>query len=87
MYESHASLRDDYEASWPEADFLVARARETPGVIGARMTGAGWGGCTVQLLDGAELEPLADAFRGAFGRELRVWRTGAASAARLLSPG
>ena len=37
LYASHASLRDDFEASWPEADFLVERAKETPGVIGARM--------------------------------------------------
>ena len=92
LYASHASLRDDFEASWPEADFLVERAKETPGVIGARMTGAGWGGCTVQLLpeaerlQEAELEPVARAFRGAYGRELRIWRTGPSAGARLLDP-
>jgi galactokinase len=50
FYESHASLRDLYEVSSPELDALVAIARETPGVIGARLTGAGFGGCTINLV-------------------------------------
>jgi galactokinase len=48
--ESHASLRDLYEVSSPELDALVDIAAGTPGVIGARMTGAGFGGCTVNLV-------------------------------------
>jgi galactokinase len=47
---SHASLRDDFEVSSPALDALVAIATGTPGVIGARMTGAGFGGCTVNLV-------------------------------------
>ncbi len=50
MYESHASLRDDYEVSCPELDILVELASEQQGTIGARMTGAGFGGCTVNLV-------------------------------------
>jgi galactokinase len=50
MYESHSSLRDDYEVSCPELDLLVSIARAIPGVYGARMTGAGFGGCTVNLV-------------------------------------
>ena len=50
FYESHASLRDLYQVSSPELDALVAIARETPGVIGARLTGAGFGGCTINLV-------------------------------------
>ncbi|NLG84843.1 MAG: galactokinase [Firmicutes bacterium] len=50
MYESHASLRDLYEVSCPELDLLVELARGVPGVYGARMTGAGFGGCTVNLV-------------------------------------
>jgi galactokinase len=84
MYASHVSLRDDFEASWPEADFIVERARDTQGVIGARMTGAGWGGCTVQLLDGADLAALERAFARAFGRELRIWRARSSAGARLV---
>ena len=51
MYESHASLRDDYEVTVPQLDVLVEAARAVPGAIGARMTGAGFGGCTVNLVE------------------------------------
>jgi galactokinase len=50
MAESHESLRDDYEVSSPELDLLVELADGLPGVFGARMTGAGFGGCTVNLV-------------------------------------
>jgi galactokinase len=49
MAESHASLRDDFEVSLPELDDLVERLAATPGVLGARLTGAGFGGCAVAL--------------------------------------
>ncbi|XP_059720760.1 galactokinase [Haemorhous mexicanus] len=51
MVESHNSLRDDYEVSCPELDVLVAAALEVDGVYGSRMTGGGFGGCTVTLLE------------------------------------
>ena len=47
---SHASMRDDYEISCPEIDTLVEIASEIPGVYGTRMTGGGFGGCTVSLV-------------------------------------
>ena len=47
---SHASLRDDYEVSCRELDTLVELALEVPGVLGSRMTGAGFGGCTIALV-------------------------------------
>jgi len=50
MWESHESLRDLYEVSCPELDMAVRIARDTDGVLGARMTGAGFGGCTVNLV-------------------------------------
>ncbi|MBD5558997.1 MAG: galactokinase [Clostridia bacterium] len=50
MNASHVSLRDDYEVTGPELDTLVESAWEQPGVIGARMTGAGFGGCTVNIV-------------------------------------
>ena len=50
MYESHASLRDDYEVSCKELDLLVDLAAVSTGVYGARMTGGGFGGCTVNLV-------------------------------------
>jgi galactokinase len=48
---SHASLRDRYQVSSPELDAMVEIARSVPGVVAARMTGAGFGGCTVNLLE------------------------------------
>jgi len=50
MVESHQSLRDDFEVSCPELDCLVEAALAVPGVFGSRMTGGGFGGCTVTLL-------------------------------------
>jgi galactokinase len=50
MYRSHASLRDDYEVSCRELDLLVHLASSSPGVYGARMTGGGFGGCTINLV-------------------------------------
>jgi galactokinase len=51
MYASHASLRDDYEVSCEELDLLVEIASGMQGVYGARMTGGGFGGCTVNLVE------------------------------------
>ncbi len=50
MNESHKSLRDDYEVTGKELDTLVDAAWKVPGVIGSRMTGAGFGGCTVSIV-------------------------------------
>jgi galactokinase len=56
MNDSHESLRLDYEVSTPELDALVHAARGVPGVWGSRLTGAGFGGCTISLLE-AEAAP------------------------------
>lgn len=50
MNDSHLSLKNDYEVSCPEIDLLVSEAWNIPGVIGSRMTGGGFGGCTVSLV-------------------------------------
>ena len=50
MVGSHVSLRDDYEVTGIELDTLVSLALKQEGVIGARMTGAGFGGCTVSIV-------------------------------------
>jgi galactokinase len=60
LSESHRSLRDDYEVSTPELDALVA-ALEAAGAFGARLTGAGFGGCVVALAGRAEADPVAEA--------------------------
>jgi galactokinase len=57
LAESHASLRDDFGVSTPRIDALVARLVVTPGVIGARLTGAGFGGCVVALCEAGTIPP------------------------------
>jgi galactokinase len=71
MFETHASLRDLYEVSTPELDLLVEMARATPGVVGARLTGAGFGGCVSAVASPEAVprlqEALASRFRSRFG--------------------
>lgn len=71
MNASHATLRDDYEVTCPELDFLAERAQQFPGVLGSRMTGAGFGGCTVTLIAEerveAFVETLGKAYEEKFG--------------------
>jgi galactokinase len=56
MNESHRSLRDDFDVSTPALDEVAERLRRTPGVLGARLTGAGFGGCVVALTEPGALE-------------------------------
>jgi galactokinase len=63
MYEAHVSYRDDFEASCPEADLLVELARKEVGCVGARLTGGGFGGCTVNLVETAHAERFSESVR------------------------
>ncbi|WML38023.1 galactokinase [Neobacillus sp. OS1-2] len=56
MNQSHISLRDDYEVTGEELDTLVEAAWKQPGVVGARMTGAGFGGCAIAVVENEEVE-------------------------------
>lgn len=60
MNESHRSLRDDYEVSCKEIDILVDLAWETEGVIGSRITGGGFGGCTVSIVKNDAVDHFVD---------------------------
>lgn len=60
MYESHKSLRDDYEVSCKDLDQLVEVTREIKGVLGSRMTGGGFGGCTVTLVHKEDVNEVVD---------------------------
>ena len=62
MNESHASCRDDYEISCPELEVLVSLARAN-GALGARLTGAGFGGCTINLVHASKTESFIDKMR------------------------
>ncbi len=77
MYASHKSLRDLYEVSLPALDYLVEIARGLPGIYGARLTGAGFGGCTVNLVDSALandfIHGLQAGYQAKTGRNARVY--------------
>ncbi len=61
LWKSHAGLRDEYEVSSVELDTLVEIAQEVPGVLGARMLGGGFGGCTINLVRSEAVETLLQA--------------------------
>ncbi|MBN2199014.1 MAG: galactokinase [Candidatus Aminicenantes bacterium] len=67
MDASHDGLRDEYEVSCRELDILVEAARRAPGVLGARMMGAGFGGCTINLVE----ERAVEEFRAKVGEDYR----------------
>ncbi len=89
MDASHASLRDDYEVSCRELDALVDIARRLPGCLGARMTGAGFGGCTVNLVEAGAVDAfvptLREAYRAATGLDAETYVCDAANGAGLLA--
>lgn len=66
MNASHVSLRDDYEVSCPEIDTLVDLAWEIPGVIGSRITGGGFGGCTVSIVKNDAVDGFIDKVGSAY---------------------
>jgi len=76
MFESHYGLSKDYEVSSKELDLLVEAASTIEGVIGARMMGAGFGGCTVNLVEEAAVESFTDLIIDQYlhkaGKELKV---------------
>jgi galactokinase len=77
MYAGHRSLRDLYEVSTPELDILVELTRSLPGCIGARLTGAGFGGCTVNLVEASQAEAFIQGLKEGYlretGREAQVY--------------
>ena len=60
MIASHDSLRDDYEVTGKELDTLVAESLKQEGVIGARMTGAGFGGCAVSIVESDKVDSFIE---------------------------
>ncbi len=73
MYASHDSLRDDFEVSCPELDLLVELARGAgSAVIGSRMTGGGFGGCTVSLVETARIDDVATHLASAYRAETGI---------------
>jgi galactokinase len=90
MYESHGSLRDDYEVSCEELDLLVELASRTTGIYGARMTGGGFGGCTINLVRADAVSAfqtrITEDYKAATGRVPAVYVCSAAQGAEAWPP-
>lgn len=88
MNLSHISLRDDYEVSCKEIDLLVSLAWDTPGVIGSRITGGGFGGCTVSIVKNEAvdnfIETIGKTYKETFGHEAEFYTVDIGSGARRL---
>jgi len=90
LFDSHASSRDLFENSCPELDFLVNELRGQPGVLGARLTGGGFGGAALAWtgveFSQTEARATATAFKGAFGHNPSIHRFEASQGARITNP-
>jgi galactokinase len=90
MYRSHESLRDNYEMSCKELNLLVDLASSRPGVYGARMTGGGFGGCTINLTTADAAFPLKEylerAYHGVTGMDPEVYICEPAQGAGVWNP-
>lgn len=88
MYETHVGLSKKYEVSCPELDFLVALAKSEPDILGARMMGGGFGGCTLNLIHkkavDAFVEKTAKAYMTRFGIELSHFETAPSQGTHLI---
>ncbi|HXJ98560.1 MAG TPA: galactokinase [Gelidibacter sp.] len=77
LFQSHDGLSNKYKVSCTELDFLVDKAHKTPHVIGARMMGGGFGGCTINLVLKSEVESfknqIAELFKAKFGRACSIY--------------
>lgn len=91
MNASHASLRDDYDVSGPALDAMVGIAQSSPGCRGARMTGGGFAGCAVALVDaeaaGAFTRTVREGYRTACGLDADIWLSRPAAGASLIRGG
>lgn len=72
MYESHRSLKEDYEVSCLELDAVVEIAQQVEGVFGARMTGAGFGGCAICLVDNGRATELIARLESEYPKRTRI---------------
>ncbi len=72
MNASHVSLRDDYEVSCPEMDILAEEAWKLSGVLGSRMTGGGFGGCTVSIVENDQVEAFIETVGSAYEKRTGI---------------
>lgn len=72
MYETHDGLQHDYEVTCPELDFLVDKTRDQPAVLGARMMGGGFGGCTINLVIKDQVDAFEERMKVAYQKEYGI---------------
>jgi galactokinase len=88
MNQSHVSMRDDFEITCPEVDTLVGLAQTVEGVYGSRMTGGGFGGCTVSLVEASAVEKasriMIDGYRVATGLDAEMFACAPSDGVRLI---
>ncbi len=88
MYRSHYGLRDQYEVSCRELDVLVEATENLDAVLGSRMMGGGFGGCTINLVKSSGSDTIIDAvqdlYTSEFGQELKFYRVAISDGARIL---
>ena len=72
MAEAHVSYSQDFEASCIEADTMVTLAHDLPGLIGARLTGGGFGGCTINLVEQGKAPEFAEALAASYATETGI---------------
>ena len=89
MTESHRSLRDDFEVSCRELDVMVDLGRKCQGIIGASMTGGGFGGCTINLVETAQVEAFREStsagYKKATGKTPEIYVSSAGEGASEVS--
>jgi galactokinase len=89
MRQAHISMRDDFEASCKEIDIMVELAGKQPGCFGARITGGGFGGCTVNLVAAAQVEAFTTAMRAGYlaatGIAAEIYNSRASDGARAIT--
>jgi galactokinase len=77
MFETHEGLSKLYEVSCAELDFLVDRAKEQPSIVGSRVMGGGFGGCTINLIHkqdwSAVVQEITDAYKKEFNIDAEVY--------------
>ena len=88
MNASHLSMRDDFEITCPEVDMLAGLAQTVKGVYGSRMTGGGFGGCTISLIEASAVDKasqmLTDGYRIGMGRDVDIYVCAPSDGARLI---
>jgi galactokinase len=90
LFETHEGLSKEYEVSCPELDMIVDTLKKEPAVIGSRMMGGGFGGCTINLIKKGEEDAikikLTQLYQAAFGIELKTYEVRISNGTSLYNP-